>query len=387
VDADQSALQARVRQVINETGLTHVQFADDIRLDADKLSKSLNGVRRFTSYELAVIAERGRTTVDWLLTGRTPEKIAVAARAQERSAGSPLSHAIARAEEVAGVHEILQRLDLVGPDLPVLPTASTRGLAIEVGPRMAEAALRILRESTPLEELLKDPAEVIERALGISVLIEPFGEGFDGLSWATSAFRLAIVNSQIPWSRQRFTLFHECGHIIAGDRTDGKILCIDGDVMGAPGRIEEMRANAFAAAALMPEEDVRDQAPQPMNTGAFARMVGRYRVSPDALAWRLKSLGLVDTTERAGLGAMPISEAAIQGGWISEYQELTRNQSRSRFPVALADEAVTAFIKGTIGARPLAMLLHVEPSLLWQIRSGIDTSSAAQTDDQAVFVP
>jgi Zn-dependent peptidase ImmA (M78 family) len=383
---DQTDLQTRVRQVINETGLTHVQFADDIRLDADKLSKSLNGVRRFSSYELAVIAERGRTTVDWLLTGREPEKIAVAARAQERSAGSPLDDAIARAKEVAGVHEILQRLDIIGPDLPNLPVASTQGLAIEVGPRMAEAALDILRQSAPLEELLEDPAGVIERALGINVLIEPFGDGFDGLGCATSAFRLAIVNSQIPWSRQRFTLFHECGHIVAGDGADGKI-CVDGDVMGAPDRIEEMRANAFAAAALMPEDDVREQAPKPVTREAFARMVGRYRVSPDALAWRLKSLGLVDARERARLGAMAISEAALQGGWISEYQELTRNQARFRFPVALMDEAVKAFLEGTISARPLAMLMRVEPSQLWQLRSGIDTSLAAETDEQAVFVP
>jgi hypothetical protein len=59
-------------------------------LDADKLSKSLTGVRRFTSYELALVAERGRTTVDWLLTGVAPEEIAVAARAQARSGDSGL---------------------------------------------------------------------------------------------------------------------------------------------------------------------------------------------------------------------------------------------------------------------------------------------------------
>jgi hypothetical protein len=48
---------------------------------------------------------------------------------------------------------------------------------------------------------------VIERAFGIDVLVEGFGDEFDGLACSTSTFRLIIVNSRTPWSRQRFTLF------------------------------------------------------------------------------------------------------------------------------------------------------------------------------------
>ena len=143
---DDSALRGRVRQVISETGLTHVQFADEIHLDADKLSKSLNGVRRFTSYELAVIAERGRTTVDWLLTGVEPEKILVSARAQERSADSGLDEALCRAKQVAGVNEILQRLGIVSSVLPELPQTHMTGFAIADGPRLAEATLAVLQK-------------------------------------------------------------------------------------------------------------------------------------------------------------------------------------------------------------------------------------------------
>jgi Zn-dependent peptidase ImmA (M78 family) len=57
---------------------------------------------------------------------------------------------------------------------------------------------------------------VIERAFGIDVLVEGFGDGFDGLACSTTTFRLIIVNSRTPWSRQRFTLFHEWGHILLG---------------------------------------------------------------------------------------------------------------------------------------------------------------------------
>jgi Zn-dependent peptidase ImmA (M78 family) len=386
---DENALRGRVRQVINETGLTHVQFADDVQIDADKLSKSLTGVRRFTTYELAVIAERGRTTVDWLLTGVEVEKIAVAARAKGRSTDSGLDEALSRARQVAGVHEILQRL-APGHVLPALPHAVLSGYAIEDGPRLAETALAALQKEASPGELREDPASVIERVLGINVLIEGFGEGFDGLACATSSFRLIVVNSRIPWSRQRFTLFHECGHILAGDGADGEV-CIDGDVMGEADRIEEMRANSFAACALMPEPDVRDRAEKHLTAEkylteeSFARLVGYYRVSPDALAWRLKALGLIDVRERAALGAMPVQRTALLGGWRQEYGDLTRDQSRPRLPVALAARAVDAFVNGTISARPVATLLQVDSSTLLELHSS-DGNTAAD-DARAVFVP
>jgi Zn-dependent peptidase ImmA (M78 family) len=382
---DENALRGRVRQVIEQTGLTHVQFADEIHLDADKLSKSLTGVRRFTSYELAVIAERGRTTVDWLLSGTRPEEIMVAARATERSADSGLDEARRRARDIAGVHEILSRLAPAGP-LPVLPRAHLNGYAIEDGPRLASATLAALQGSEAHPgELREDPASVIERALGINVLIEGFGDGLDGLSCATSSFRLIVVNSRTPWSRQRFTLFHECGHILAGDGADAGV-CVDGDVMGQADRIEEMRANSFAACMLMPEQDVREQAGgMAVTERAFAALVGRFRVSPDALAWRLKALGLIGAGERAGFGAMPIQRAALLGGWTEEYGNLTRDQGRSRLPVALARRAVDAFINGTISARPVATLLQVDSSTLLELHAG--DGAAAGNDSRAVFVP
>ena len=379
---DESALRGRVRQVLSETGLTHVQFADEVHLDPDKLSKSLNGVRRFTTYELAAIAERARTTVDWLLTGAEPEKITLAARANERSTGSGLDEALARARQVADVHEILQRVGVATGNFPSLPKPFKSGLAIEDGPRLAEAVLAILEKHAGPDQVRADPATVIEQGLGINVLIEAFGEGFDGLACATSSFRLIIVNSRIPWSRQRFTLFHECGHILAGDDAGGNV-CADGDVMGAPGRVEEMRANSFAAAALMPESDVRQRAGEYVSEETFAALVGYYRVSPDALAWRLKALGLIDPRRRAELGAMPVQEAALLGGWREEYANLTRNQNRPRPPVALAERAVDAFVNGIISARPLAALLRVDSSTLLKM----STASPASENDQAVFVP
>jgi Zn-dependent peptidase ImmA (M78 family) len=76
----------------------------------------------------------------------------------------------------------------------------------------------------------------------------------------------------------------------------------------------------------MPESDIRKQAKEPVREVSFAELVGYFRVSPDALAWRLKTLGMISFDERATLGAMSVQRAAVLGGWGVEYGNLTRNQ-------------------------------------------------------------
>lgn len=67
-----TSLNDRVRHLIGASGLSQGQFAEAVGLDAPKLSKSLSGVRRFSSLDLARIAEHAGRTVDWLLTGEEP---------------------------------------------------------------------------------------------------------------------------------------------------------------------------------------------------------------------------------------------------------------------------------------------------------------------------
>ena len=69
----------RVLSLIEASGLSRGAFAQEIGLDDSKLSKSLSGTRRFSSLDLARIADRCHVTVDWLVTGEEPP-LAVAAR-------------------------------------------------------------------------------------------------------------------------------------------------------------------------------------------------------------------------------------------------------------------------------------------------------------------
>lgn len=65
----EQALSERVRRLVAHLACTQRDFADRIGLDGSKLSRSLNGARRFTLAELARIAEVGGVSTDWLLNG------------------------------------------------------------------------------------------------------------------------------------------------------------------------------------------------------------------------------------------------------------------------------------------------------------------------------
>ncbi len=63
----QDEVAARVRQVIDAAGVSAREFARRIVIDPSKLSRSLNGTRRFTAAELARIADIGGVDVGRLI--------------------------------------------------------------------------------------------------------------------------------------------------------------------------------------------------------------------------------------------------------------------------------------------------------------------------------
>ncbi|QUH02717.1 TetR family transcriptional regulator C-terminal domain-containing protein [Saccharopolyspora erythraea] len=86
-------LRQRVRDVSRRYPGSQRAFAEQIGLDATKLSKSLTGTRRFTPAELTRIAEVTGVTVNWLINGGDDAETAVAvprrsARSEQGPGGS-----------------------------------------------------------------------------------------------------------------------------------------------------------------------------------------------------------------------------------------------------------------------------------------------------------
>jgi Zn-dependent peptidase ImmA (M78 family) len=253
------------------------------------------------------------------------------------------------------------------------------GLAIADGPKLAEAARGLMPD-----DFRNDMPTAIEAAFGIHVAAESLGTGFDGLSWRTEDCRLILINTDVAWSRQRFTLAHELGHHLAGD-VDTIGLVTDKNVMSTNHRIPEMRANAFAATLLMPEQEIREQAKDGVTSWSFSKLVGNYMVSSDALAWRLKSLNLVTEADRYAFSRKSAAEAAHEGGWADRYLQLVKHQSRERLPEALVLRSLRAFVDGEISAQWPAKVLDCDPGLLHE---ALDGAAGEPGDDrEPVFVP
>lgn len=346
----------RVRTVMDAAAMTKAAFARTVGLTPDKLSKSLSGVRRFTSLDLALIAEAGGTTVDWLLTGNEPLRPALAARTRGDTAPDP-----AGTQEVtarfAAAYEVLELLGRAA-ELPAVPEADP---ALEryaaQGERLAEEA----RDRLPAAELETDELiAAVEEHFGVDVAITGLPQAVDGLAWQTDTFRLVLVASTDLWTRQRFTLAHELCHILA---KDARSVVVESHV--APGRqkdLAEVRANVFASHLLMPARELTEAAAAEgeLTDTAFERLVVRFRVSPSALAARLHQLGLIDAPRRKHLRGLTTESCHLLAGAGDEYQRQAARASAERFPPRLASELYKAYLAGETTLRPLAALLDTD---------------------------
>lgn len=338
----------RVRDLIMASGLSQHAFAVEIGLDDSKLSKSLGGTRRFSSFDLARIAQCCTVTVDWLITGQEPA-LAVAARTTGGSAGA----ALAEARRLATMRTDLAELGY--PQTWSLPAVNAgSGSWSAQGSRLAEAAL------THVGGEVTDLVAAIETAFGIDVAITALGVGFDGLATSSDTVKLIVLATTTVPARQRFTLAHELGHLLAGDDQG---VHLDEDVfdraqMRNP---SEMRANAFAAALLMPTARLRTAVgDHGIDEVGFATLACDLVVSPTALAIRLKELRLIDGGTCERWRSMNARRAATIAGRGAEFAEQVAAANRSRPPGLLTRDTYAAYDAGDTTLRPYAALLGVD---------------------------
>lgn len=202
---------SRVRELLASHGMTQRDLADAIELDADKVSKSLSGVRRFTSLELANIADRFAVTVNWLL-GIDEPPVAVAAR----YSGSHVrtDPTLERIGDFAEVRSSLVELGYSN-EVPQFDPGDSP-IWIEQGERVAEQALDLLDK----HEAGLRPSEMIEsieRVFNVDVVLIDLEVGCDGLAWRSGQVGLIAAATTSSSARQRFTLAHELCHALIGD--------------------------------------------------------------------------------------------------------------------------------------------------------------------------
>lgn len=147
------------------------------------------------------------------------------------------------------------------------------------------------------------PVEELAVKMGLQVVRAP-ASGSESAFLIRDSNRVIIgVNSRQSRRRQRFSIGHEIGH---WRMHDGRPLIVDhsirinkrDDVSSAATDSEEIEANAFAAALLMPRAWVQSLADQYLEYGVndredlVQRLAGVFDVSTEAMRFRLINLGI-----------------------------------------------------------------------------------------------
>lgn len=149
------------------------------------------------------------------------------------------------------------------------------------------------------------PVEEIARQLGARLSFENFGPDVSGILYRDGTKAVIAVNATHATTRQRFTIAHEIGHLRLHE---GRPMFVDRSVRvdrrDATASLgvdpQEIEANTFAAALLMPEDmifaAVTESSTYQGGNGAgeiIQRLATRFDVSTQAMEYRLANLGLV----------------------------------------------------------------------------------------------
>lgn len=351
------SIHERVKSLIQDSGCTQAQFGERSGIEQTKFSKSLRGLRNFTSLEIATLARDNNVSVDWLLTGEDDEWSAAARSGSDRVSADG---ALRKAREYVTMRRDLREFGIIRP-WKLDTVAGPKGRRwVEQGQAMAHEARRVIRDAHSDGDL---PA-LIEQAFQIDVAIQDLG-GLDGIAVSTDSARLIAASPSTVPGRQRFTLMHELAHLLA---SDDQQLHQDVDVF-AKGGEGEVRANAFAAEILMPSELLETRVSSRIDDDQFAQLTWELQVSPSALAYRLCNCGLIDEATRDHWRQFTAQICAERSGESAGYLQRVAQASQTRVPALLVADAFVAYNEGHTTLRPVARLLGVEPG---DLRSQLD---------------
>ena len=282
---------ARIKALREERGLSQDELARIFGFrDRQTVSAIENGERRVSAEELLIAVQKlgadldfftdpfrltGEGIFSWRQSGVSPLSLG----AYERSAGRWIAAFRTIAPQVGQETRLLRRA--LG-----LTRQNSFEDAIEAGERFA-AEFKL--GDVPAAKL----ADVMERDLGILVLMVDAIEGVSGAACRLPELDVVLVNRREVAGRRHFDLAHELFHILTWDAMPPEHSEEPSEI--SKNRVEQL-ANNFASALLMPERILE-------RFGDWSRLAGgglaaqlksvadALQVTASALKWRLVALG------------------------------------------------------------------------------------------------
>jgi Zn-dependent peptidase ImmA (M78 family) len=171
-------------------------------------------------------------------------------------------------------------------------------------------ANRLLKENKIIEAPVD--LELIAENLGLRIVTKNFSDNVSGALVYKNDEAMIVCNNNHGKNRRRFTIAHELGHFVLRHGRDG--LFIDkqehfifrNEASATGEERQEVEANAFAAALLMPENLVKSEMNKLMEKGfdlygedvenSPLYMLSKiFEVSITAMSFRISNLKLFDT--------------------------------------------------------------------------------------------
>ena len=348
----------QIRRLREAAGLRAADLAEKLGVDPSAVSNLENDRRGVKADEVGIIADfLGVSQLAILepdsLLGRLP--VAHRTNGDQTASRDPLMRLTALAE----LHQVLTQGGHPAAVVIGEPPRPSSGW-LQHATALADWALEFLPAAADGEDRVTGLAAAIEDRLGVDVMVESLGTAAPlGLSITDAEFSFILVNVDQLRSRALFTLAHELGHVLSGD---GSSINIDRDLQARTD--EERLANAFAAALLMPEPEIR-KAIDDYGRGAncLARMLLRFDVSYETLVYRLHNLRIINADGRDRLRTIRWASLVehIEDDEIARSLLAARGARPERRPPALlAARCLQGSLDGTVGAGPLARLLDVD---------------------------
>ena len=170
--------------------------------------------------------------------------------------------------------------------------------------RAEKQAYKVLRDHSISKPPV--PVEKIATALGASLSYEPFEDkdAISGMLFRDGSRTVIGINSSHGRTRQRFSIAHELGHLVLHE---GKLFVdkvsrinLRDETSSKAIDREEIEANSFAAALLMPEDLVVSEVAKRLGRSSkikpdilIPELAKTFDVSNEAMDYRLRNLGIL----------------------------------------------------------------------------------------------
>lgn len=232
---------------------------------------------------------------------------------------------------------------------------------------------------------LGDLFELLHGTIGCDVTAMEAGEEEHGLSMRdpdSGRIVIAVATTRHPM-RQRSSLAHELGHVLAGDLTSGAV--------AQPGsrRPVEIRADAFARHLLLPVAGLHarfgsaSELVAQVDEAGLAAVVQEFEVSPQLAAIQLKQAGLIGTAACRALSSLTTAKVATRYGWLTQYKTLALASAQPRSPQELMRRAVEGYGAGVLGIAELASWYgQAQEDLREQLGEPAPTATAGDDGDE-----